>query len=357
MTKAMISGSRALGVAVLTTLICVSLLGIRTDLAHAQGKKSPAEKLFDQGLADMLKGRFDTGCPALAASYRLEPLPGVLFTLAECKYKWGKLASALAHYQDFVNRVARMAPGLRYKQRARVKVAKNKIEALKGQVPLLTLVLPPEAPTGTVVKRDGEMVPPVSLGVAIPVDPGEHRIVVSLPDGLSREHKVVMLNAQKKTLRLELPSADVPPTVTATSTATLPPPPPPPPNGDKSGSGHTSRTVALVIGGLGLAGLVVGSITGGMTLAKKSTIEDHCNGAACDADGKEAADSAQTLGLVSTIGFVVGLTGVAAATVIWLAEPFDSDESKTEATGSIRLFSGPVAGDPYGAVLGIEGVW
>ena len=35
-----------------------------------------ATQLFDRGLKDMLEGRYDSGCPLLAKSYALEPLPG-----------------------------------------------------------------------------------------------------------------------------------------------------------------------------------------------------------------------------------------------------------------------------------------
>ena len=59
-----------------------------------------AEALFSKGLADMEAGRYDAACPAIGESYRLDPRGGTLFTLAECEAKAGKIATAVARYDD-----------------------------------------------------------------------------------------------------------------------------------------------------------------------------------------------------------------------------------------------------------------
>jgi hypothetical protein len=65
-----------------------------------------AEALFNRGFADMDAGRYETGCKAIAASQRLDPRAGTLFTLAVCEAQWGKIATAASHY-DGGNAAAR----------------------------------------------------------------------------------------------------------------------------------------------------------------------------------------------------------------------------------------------------------
>src|SRR5260221_14760041 len=80
---------------------------------------STAKAMFDKGVQDMEAGKFDSGCPALQESYRLDPRPGTLFTLAECFAKGGKTASAVARYEDYLNVFSRMTPEEQGKQHGR----------------------------------------------------------------------------------------------------------------------------------------------------------------------------------------------------------------------------------------------
>jgi hypothetical protein len=63
----------------------------------AAGDKETAKGLFDRGIDQMEAGHYDKACPDIAESYRLDPQPGTLFTLAECEVKRGRLATAVAH--------------------------------------------------------------------------------------------------------------------------------------------------------------------------------------------------------------------------------------------------------------------
>ena len=94
--------------------------------------KQPAEILFDQGLKDMLAGKYDTACPALAESFRLDPAPGALFTLAECEMSRGRLATAQTHYRDFLDRVDGMTEEGKERQQQRVEVAEGKLAEIEG---------------------------------------------------------------------------------------------------------------------------------------------------------------------------------------------------------------------------------
>lgn len=329
---------------ILSALVAGALVLALAPSAGAQDEAA-AEALFNKGLSEMQAGKWDSACPAFAESQRLDPRPGTLFTLAECEAKAGKLASAVSHYEDYLRVFGRMSSDEKRKQRGRDKVATKAKQDLAPQVPKLTLRLPADAPADARVVRDGVELGRAALGVALPTDPGEHVIVVRLADGRDREQRVTLATGENRELVVELPAA------TSTDAAPAPVAAPPAPAAKDAGVHRGSnKTVAYVVGGIGLAGLAVGGVTGAMVLGKKGTIQDHCDGTVCDAEGKDAADSAKSLGLVSTIGFGVGIAGVATATVLLLTGGSSNKER------AVR--SGPtVAAGGHGAFLGWRGAW
>jgi len=109
------------------------------------------------------------------------------------------------------------------------------------------------------------------------------------------------------------------------------------------------KTAAVVAGGVGVVGLVIGLITGGMAMGEAGTIEDNCVDTLCNQEGLDAADSGQTLAAVSTAGFIIGGIGLAAGTTLWLLAPDGEAEEP-----------GPQAGltvSPGGASLTMKLTW
>ncbi len=84
-----------------------------------------SEALFRKGVDDMTAGRFETACPAISESLRLDPRPGTLFALAECYAKAGKPASAVVRYDEYLTAFSRMTPEQQSKQLGREKTAKE----------------------------------------------------------------------------------------------------------------------------------------------------------------------------------------------------------------------------------------
>ncbi len=269
---------------------CALLVVVGTARADAD----PAQATFDQGLADMGAERFDAACPKLAESYRLDPQPGVLFTLAECEAKQGKLATAVVHYRTYVELLGRMSSVQRAKQQQRERVAQAQIQSLRPRIPELTLVVPPTAPPDTTVERDGVAVDSAAVGVAVPVDPGEHKVRLKLADGRDRTYVVGLAEGERRRLQLELPAdhPDAVPPVTPTAT-----------------SPSSWPWVLVAAGG---AGVVVAGITGALALGDASTAHAHCTDRLCDPQGKGAAERANSLGWVSTgaLGAGVLLAGI-----------------------------------------------
>ena len=319
-------------------LVLAAVLGGMATPGVARAQGGTAQAQFDFGLGEMEGGRYASGCPALAESYRLDPRPGVLFTLAECENKWGKIASALTHYEAYIDVFARMRDDEKAHQRGRDKVALAQRDGLRGQVPELSIALPPSAPPGTTVSRDGLPLGGPSLGVAVTVDPGEHVVVARTPDGASHETRVTVARAEHRTLVVDLTAPPRPPPSTRSSSPTPATAPPP-------ASSSSTRTWALVAGGVGLAGLAVGAIGGAMVLGDKSTIDASCNpDRTCNPAGLSAASRASTLGVMSDVGFAVGGVGLATSVLLYLVSPS-------------RVVQPVAAAEPHGAFVGLRAAW
>lgn len=318
--------------------ICCGLLGITIASTAGAQAVALAESHFNRGLADMLAGRYETGCPALAESHRLDPRPGRLFTLAECEAKWGRIAAAVARYNDYLALYSRLPASEQALQAERRRIAQEQRDALAPLVPQLTLVLPPDAPPGTIVQRDGITLQRPSLGVALPVDPGEHVVTTQAPSGPVTEIRFTIERSESKTIELEVKLPPPPESQSAALSATAQPvsiaplatrstaPVLP----EDRGSGR--RALVYVTGGLGAAGLIAGAVTGALALNASSVADDHCvdvrpGVARCDDSGKDAGDRAKTLGLVSTIGFGAGAALAGTAVLLLLTEPSPRQQS------------------------------
>jgi hypothetical protein len=312
-----------------------------------------AQALFERGVADLEAGNVERACPVLAESHRLDPHPGTLFALAECEAKADKFASAVGHYQDYLGLVSRLSSEQQERHAERVAHAREQTQALRPQVPTLTLVLPVGAPRDLVVERDGVVLQAPALGVALPIDPGEHVVVTR--DAAGNESRATIAIAAGEAVRLELRLPEAPRSENAASVTPAPVLPPVPPLSPlapaplRAQRSPALRTWGWIAGGLGLTSVAVGSMAGAVALGKKGTVSKHCRGEACDAEGKRAADAGHTAATASTVAFGVGLVGLGTSLVLLLT----SDEP---ASASAK-FRPTLELDREGASAGWEGVF
>lgn len=250
-----------------------------------------AEALFRAGREAAQKGDYEGACAKFTESQRLDPAVGTEFNIADCEEHRGHLAAA---WERFTRVVSELPPG-----DERVKVATGRAAALEKRLPRLTITLAPGAPAGVTVRRDDVDVGPGSFGTALPVDPGKHVLVVRAPGRQDMTTTVDLHEAEQKTFAAQ-------PGPEGATVAT------------DTGSGGTRRTAGFVLGGVGVAGLVVFAVTGGLTLAKKSTANQNCPNDLCNQTGYDAAQSGKTLGMVSGGSLIAGavLVGTGLALVL-----------------------------------------
>jgi hypothetical protein len=314
--------------------------------ADARAQNKQAEALYEQGLAQMLEDDFAGGCPKLDKSYQLDPLLGALFTLAACYERWGKVHSAALRYEEFNRKASALPPDEAKKQEERIRTAIGKLAQLKPRIP--TLQLDGSPPPGATVTLDGAPVDASSLGTPMPTDPGEHVVTVGVGGGTPSEQRVSLAEGATETLVLDIPSGSpeyAPAGAGAEPEADSP---------DEGSDGSAMTTAAFVVGGVGVAGIVVGAVTGGLVFSKKGDVDDGCDdNRVCTPEGKKAADDAKTLGLISTVTFAVGGAALAAGVLLFVLAPDDAPDEHA----ALRLHIGSLPGDPRSGTLGVRGAW
>jgi hypothetical protein len=325
-----------LAVLALASLVPLSALAGRDD----------SNALFDAGVLLMEAGRYDEACPSIEHSYDLDPRPGVLFTLAECQSKRGRIAAAVARYTEYLALFEALPPAKKKLQTSRPKAARAQLAVLSPQVPKLVVTLAPGAPPGVVVERDGHVVAAATLGTSLPVEPGDHVLRVSIPGGALGETRVKLERGEHRSVVLALPA------LPASAAAEKP---------DARRGPSARRVAAFVTGGVGVAGLVIGGAMGGVALARKSVVDAHCDvggvAEACDHDGKAAADQLGTFALASTVGFVAGGALAVASVVLFVTEPAKPLPAPSAGSSSPRLELGVAPTRGAGASMLLRGAW
>ena len=295
-----------------TTLVGCGVLALALATTRSAGADElgpapapSAEQLFQEARALVEKGDYAAACPKLDASQKLDPAVGTQFNLADCYEHLGRTATAFALFEE-VARIARSAGKFE-----RERSARERATALAPKLARLHLDVKATAP-GLDLRIDDQPVAPEAVAKASPIDPGTRRIVASAPSHASWEATFV---AQA--------GAVVEVSVPELADTTVRPPPPP---AVVLASSSTQRTLALVAGGVGLAGVAVGAISGIIAVSKRSAAQDECPSDVfrfrCPTESGVAAwSSATTAGNVSTISFVAGGVFLAGAAVLWFTAP------------------------------------
>lgn len=306
------------------------------DIAQARQLGGQAQAAFDAG-------NFAESEKLWAAARNLYPVaPTLSLGLARTQAKLGKFVQAQENYNRIIREWGNNAsPPPAFA--AAVEAAKAEVGAVSAKT--ANVVINVEGATNPTVTIDGSPVPAAALGLRRPVDPGEHKVHAEAPGYKPADATFSVTeggNAEAK-LKLEKDpnAAVVPPAGGGTPAGNQNP-------GDPNGGsmtadtkGGSNKTLAIVALGVGGVGLVVGGITGAMAMGKASDLDGKCPDGKCDAtrnpDVQSDIDSYKTLGLISTIGFVVGVVGVGAGVVLWVTSP-----KETAATKGSRYATVPV---------------
>ena len=269
-----------------------------TPAAAKEGAPSPqdraaAQALFDQGRELMQSGHPADACPRFEESERLEPGLGTRFHLAACYEALGKLASADALFLE----VAAEAKARGQEERERL--ARQRAESIEPRLSRLTIEVPFAGDADLRIERDGTPIGSAQWGVAIPVDPGPHRVSASAP-GRAPWSTEVTVPGDAAFTRVEIP-----PLV----------------DNQKSFFAPTTRKIGLAALGAGVGTIALGSVFAVQAVSKKNASNSAgCSDDTCTTEeGLALREQALAAGNRATWAFSIGAVGLgAAAALFWL---------------------------------------
>jgi hypothetical protein len=305
--------------------------------------KVAAEALFEEGRRLATDGKYAEACPKFVDSQRLDPSPGTLLNLANCWEKIGRIATAWATYKEAEG--AAQAAGRKDNEAT----AQRHADSLASKLSRATVQVT-QPVDGMEIKRDGQAVSRAEWGVAIPIDPGHHEVVVSAPGYKTWSTSLdVGLDAAQFTVSVpglqplppeastaSAPSAQPLPTPSTTTSSTARPP-----GADTGTSGvGTQRVLGYVVGGLGVAGVGVSAILAVIAKGKYNDSLQNCepnNPDLCGSQGLRERSDARTLGDAASVSLGVGLAAIVAGGILWITAPSAAAPPAASAATRVRL--------------------
>jgi hypothetical protein len=183
------------------------------------------------------------------------------------------------------------------------------------------------------VSMDGKLLVDKIDGRAIEVNPGTYTFTFEAPDGTKTEKQVVVAEGEKDkrvtaTIGKPVPLA-TPATAPPSTTIVLAPPPAAGPSAVLESAPLTTssgpwKTVGIVVAGVGVVGLGLGTVFGVEASSNKSSAGCNSNSVCPSVNAENTLSTAQSDGNVSTAFFVAGAVLLAGGIVTWALAPSSS---------------------------------
>ncbi len=285
---------------------------------------SQAQLRFNEGLALLRAGKFAEACPKLEESVQLEPAAGSKFRLGECYEGLGRLAAAYRVFREVEGDTRVEA---RTDREAQVRA---KLTELEPRLAWLIVRAPEQVRLldGFALEQDGQPLSAEDLrAVRIPTDPGEHVFVASATDHVSA--RMVLVTSANAPTELQIPllvRALTQPPIAQPSLSPQLPPPPLPENTPLDTGLSAGRVTAIVLFGLGAAGVGLGATFAIVAKVQWDDAQAGCVAGAfnrCSTQAIEVGEQANGSAVAATALIIAGAASLAGGLGFWLAFPGD----------------------------------
>src|SRR6185437_2747719 len=243
-----------------------------------------ARERFKEGAALQAAGDFARALEAYKEVALVKSSAMVRFNIATCEEKTGDYVRAMGSY-----RLA-LTEATRSNAKNIGDAVQRALDDLEPRIPKL-LVKRGQGATVAEVTLDGRPLAAPSIGVEFQVNPGPHIVKASAPDLDPSTYELNLSDRDHKTIEIVLkPHVNAAPVVVAPVAADEPPPPPPP---------HWNKPLLIggaVLGGAGVASVVVSGIFFAQRQSEISTLQGECGagGMHCPAGAQSMVSSGQT---------------------------------------------------------------
>lgn len=311
----------------------------RPGFSQTPEERAGARAAADQGYDAFERGEWDRALDLFGRAESLVHSAVHVLYVARSNARLNRLIEAQEAYLRVVHEPLPTAAPAAMKQAQQE--ATRELAALEPQIPVISIGVKGVSGTEPLeVIQDGHVLPPALVGVARPLNPGEHTWQARSGPRQSALETRSVEPGSKLTLELSLPEPELeliaPPKKTplaptaAAPAPAVPAPAPLPETASPSGSAGLSPWVYVGFG-VGAAGLGVGT---GFLLHQgniKDQIRHTCSDAGCFAtpENIQRKSDADRAGLISAIGFTAGGVGLAGAVALWLLAPHTATHAQT----------------------------
>ncbi|HEY5959335.1 MAG TPA: PEGA domain-containing protein [Polyangiaceae bacterium] len=239
-----------------------------------------AYELFNRGAELYKVGNYEAASQRLIESFCLAPSASTIQLLASCREKQYKFASA---YVDYVRAeelaMAMQEPDVMNKAKQRAK----RIESLRSY---LTIRVDANVP-GLEVQRNGVNVGSSQLGNRLPIDPGEY-VITARAQGYKAFEQRVTIGTKSDEQTVVIPALQpLEAPLSAQNVASRNAAPEPsviarpvsdtPPQLNSPTTTKQDQRLPWLLGGVGVAAVVLGGVSGALALHDNDEIDDACH--------------------------------------------------------------------------------
>lgn len=294
----------------------------------SEADRATARELAAAGYHALKRGDYAVAVDHFRRADTLVHAPTLVVDWARALTGLGLLVEAGEKYELVIREgVEPAAPSSWHRAHAE---ARGELEALRPRLAWLTLIV--SGPDTPVITVDRIRLPDEVLGAPRAANPGTHVIRVGASGYVPEVRSVTLVEGARERVEIELQPRppDSLPTAKPERPAEQPLEPPPQP-----GDSGTRRGFAYAAFAVGGAGLVVGGVTGGMALHRRSELESVCSGGTCPPSERDAIETYHALGVASGIGFGVAVLGIGTGITLLLTEPNEGprDSARKQRTG------------------------
>ena len=322
MTKSRFGRPRGGGLFAMATGVALLASQLAGGPANAQSKAEldKARTMFLEGVSLAAANNCAAALTKYQAVVKVKMTAQVVFNIAECEERLGKLVSALGSYRLAASLVTDNKPAEVANQ------VGDRIGSLEGRVPRLIIQRTEQTSR---IELDGQEIGSSQMGQENLVDPGTHTISGKIGETEVWRESVQIGEKESKTVVVKIDVAKFKPpppqpTATATAVATTAP---------TVTAEPPSRLPAYLVGGAGLLSLGVGFALMGVSLGTAAELEKTCGpDRDCPASEKAKYDNGRTVAGVSMGLLAVGGAALATGVVLFIVRGSSSQPSQPAAS-------------------------
>jgi hypothetical protein len=307
-----------LAVAWLLTASHVLAAGASVESATPEQSTAASDK-YRAGMTELQQEKFAEALETFKQSYDTVASPNTHLMIARTLSKMGKVAAAYAEI-DLVIREAEKAAEKSDKYKKTLDAARGEKEDLKNKVGFVTVSVQAS------VSVAGRPLDAAELGRRVAVDPGPADIVLKLPSGEEERRHVDVQPGKESKVDIAPPSGSAAPAVAPA----VAPCPPAAPVVEKSGIDQ--RTLGLIAGGIGVAGIATFAVFGVLDNGKYNDLKGRCANNVCSPSDSADAESGRMYQTVANVGLGVGVVGVVSSVLLFATAPSRAKERAASRT-------------------------